>query len=528
MVNRKLISRPPLTASTFSSLRPDRFDKVHLYEHISNINNDSSEDSNWRYELTIIDRNLNMKTTPGASSMLPCAVFLIPAGRESEYVFRTKNGLMNVAESANCVRLIAVSFHRNHVYVNQEFVQQELERTVQLIAQKGSFWRKDRNDEYYGNDLKIPFLAVDGIGKRNVIGEGETPTTGPFVVEEVKDPDGDENSFVRRLYFLNNPNVIQSEVFIKKTSEIKREFDLLRLAFEYHKHLAAGIIGLGFCDANHSSSPAAGETKKSLVIGLGGGGLINFLHSLLPKTTITTVELDGNIVKIARSLFGFNDQKESIRVILGDGLNVCCAPDESLEEGKNDEGKILFAPSSLTSIVIDVDSKDNSSGMSCPPVSFTSIAYLTQLKELLTADGVLAINVSARDPEMLKLVKLHALQVFPSVFISSNTSDEEDAEGSRDDLNVVVFAKKEKHSLPSDKLEFEKMIGTLCDEGGVKNTTVRSELEECLIGVREIKIEDITPSETEQEMGSTVDKKPANKKAGKKKGPNKKKKGKKK
>ena len=62
---------------------------------------------------------------------------------------------------------------------------------------------------------------------------------------------------------------------------------------------------------------------------------------------------------------------------------------------------IKFPPSSLRLLVIDVDSKDAGVGMSCPPVPFVSTAYLSRLRELLTHDGVLAINVSARDTDMI-------------------------------------------------------------------------------------------------------------------------------
>lgn len=51
-------------------------------------------------------------------------------------------------------------------------------------------------------------------------------------------------------------------------------------------------------------------------------------------------------------------------------------------------------------LIIDVDSKDVSVGMSCPPVSFVSDEFLTYVKTLLsrsyTGNGMLLINLVCR------------------------------------------------------------------------------------------------------------------------------------
>ena len=542
MSNRKLIARPPLISSSFTSLSPNRFDKIHLYEQTKSISTDQNKNE-WRYELTILDyASIQKKKT---SNILPCAVFLIPAGRESEYLFRTHKGLMNIAKSANCVRLIAVSFHRNHIYINQEYVQQELEKTVQIIAQRGIFWYNYINESTSNPDFsfKIPFLAVDGIGKRNVIAEGDTSTTGPFVVEEVKEQDADENEnenenekgehYIRRLYFLNNPNVIQSEIYIQKQSTLEI-VDKTRLAFDYHKHLSAGIIAFSYQ-----------LRKEMLVIGLGGGCLINFLHCLLPQLKITTVELDENIVQIAKSHFGFDDNSESVKVVIGDGLNVktLLTSDDKFDEipAMNNDDEILFPSSTFTSIAIDVDSKDNSVGISCPPVPFFSKQYLQQLKALLTPNGVLAINVSARDPLMLRLVKINVMDVFPYMFISSKTIEEDNADTDNDDeqhendLNVVIFAKKESFSIQSiqKNIDFESIISK-GQKQNLHDAMIVSDMQRCLNGIKQITMNDIEESkdintDSQENQNSAKSSKTSYKKQGKKKKiNNKKKKGKRK
>ena len=89
-------------------------------------------------------------------------------------------------------------------------------------------------------------------------------------------------------------------------------------------------------------------------------------------------------------------------------------------------------------LVIDVDSKDISVGMTCPPKDFVSTSYLEKIKGLV--QGVLAINVSARDPALLKQVESHLLQVYGdgNVYLSKDDSSNEDDEEAA--VNVVLFA----------------------------------------------------------------------------------------
>ena len=59
----------------------------------------------------------------------------------------------------------------------------------------------------------IPFLSLGtDIGIRKTCIEGESRLTGPFIVEEIE---RDGNEF-RRLIFLNNSYVVQSEARLKE------------------------------------------------------------------------------------------------------------------------------------------------------------------------------------------------------------------------------------------------------------------------------------------------------------------------
>lgn len=60
------------------------------------------------------------------------------------------------------------------------------------------------------SSLQVPFLSVGGdIGVRTVRHRDTSPLSGEYVVEDVK---GDGTCYFRRLIFLCNRNVVQSEV----------------------------------------------------------------------------------------------------------------------------------------------------------------------------------------------------------------------------------------------------------------------------------------------------------------------------
>lgn len=165
-----------------------------------------------------------------------------------------------------------------------------------------------------------------------------------------------------------------------------------------------------------------------LLIGLGGGGLVNFIHHVFPTCGLTVVELDPEVVNIAKQHFGLNKPSvaASVSFKVADGLEI------EVESGSDTESPNSFVAGSLSFILIDVDAKDTSVGMSCPPISFIETNYLQKLKKLLSSSGVLAINVSARDPKMLDVACTRVGEVFTKVYLSKQNSDE--------DVNVVILA----------------------------------------------------------------------------------------
>ena len=443
-IEASLVARPAINPKVFETWNPSRLDHVLLY-----LEGRNGCAGDYRYRLTVVDRSAD-------SLKHVTAVVLIPAGRESEFIFASQRGLLSVAESAGCARLIAVAFGRRHKFASQQAVQEELTFVVQVLSQQGLFLppavykRNSRN-------LTIPFMALDGIGSRNVLAEGATTMSGNFLVEQVKA----DSRMVRRLYFMDNPFVIQSEVGMLGDSD---QVDKHYLAFDYHKQMSAGVIAL---------SQNEGEASSGIVIGLGGGGLVNFLQHVLPNNALSVVELDPSVVTVAEQYFGFDQSDTSKMTIhIGDGLTIT--------ENEELDGIHIATKESLNFIAVDVDSKDNTVGMSCPPQAFVDVAYLTTLKSLLKPAGLLTINVSARDPAMFDLVMQRVKIVFNIVFVSRQ-DDEDEANG---DVNVVVLA-MDTNSILSPRLELmAKMKAVLhraTDEGGSQTLIETiSELEDSL------------------------------------------------
>lgn len=60
-----------------------------------------------------------------------------------------------------------------------------------------------------------------------------------------------------------------------------------------------------------------------LLVGLGGGGLPQFLRDFVPGVAVEVVELDPAVLEVAKGWFGFRPD-DRLTVTLGDGLERIC------------------------------------------------------------------------------------------------------------------------------------------------------------------------------------------------------------
>ena len=69
--------------------------------------------------------------------------------------------------------------------------------------------------------------------------------------------------------------------------------------------------------------------------------------------------------------------------------------------------------------VIDVDTKDSSLGMSCPPAAFLAPDYLRCLRASLDGNGILIVNIVARSEELYDGAIKSLEAVFPGGITST-------------------------------------------------------------------------------------------------------------
>ena len=339
-----------------------------------------------------------------------CSCFIVPQGREHEYVFGSDDGLAQVAASAKCGRLLAVSLlsRGGHAFGDLKAVQKELEGAVVDLAPPGCAG-------------SIAFVTAGGdLGSRTVVASGPTASGDTYYVEEV-----DEGSArVRRLVFASNDRVVQTEVALlppakKKAAKGKGKKKAPKAPRDDG---ARRVDGDDLRSAYHAAMLAAcgcaARVDDVLLVGLGGGALASALRRYRPAAAVAVRELDGAIVDVAAEWFGFRhgDRDARTTVEVGDGLDAF----EGLGDGDR-----------FDVVAVDVDAKDASLGMCCPPKAFVAVDYLEKARRHLRDGGVFVVNVVARRREDYAETCAHVKTVFGNVRVLRATPD---------DVNRVLVA----------------------------------------------------------------------------------------
>jgi len=355
-----------------------------------------SEDSNSvKYSLFLAERN--------GTSTLPFAAFIVPQGREVEWMFATAEGRRQLCDSASCARLIVVHLGRDASFTSLDQVQSELSSHV-----------LDFSPQNLPAGFKVPFLSAgsDEVGSRKERCRGHSQISGDYVVEDVTVG----NSCYRRLVFLNRPNLTQTEAVVvsrkDKNKKIKKAVDLNQLISTYHT-LMIGGLGL------YLSKPS-----RVCVVGLGGGALPAFIHKGFPLCNIDVIELDSAMLDIATQQFQLTTDTRLV-VKIQDGLQFFKDAEEKYDI-----------------IMLDVDSKDVSCGMSCPPKQFVQPETLQQISKCLQANGLFILNLVCRDSSLRSDLMTTLSSVWSCV--ASSKLDQE--------VNEVIFATSDP-SLQGPKLK---------------------------------------------------------------------------
>ncbi|MFK7973849.1 MAG: spermidine synthase [Rickettsiaceae bacterium] len=113
--------------------------------------------------------------------------------------------------------------------------------------------------------------------------------------------------------------------------------------------------------------------KRILIIGLGGGSVQKALNRLLPNAYIDTVELNQDLPALVQQYFHYQEDKHN-KIFIQDGIDF-------VKEVKPDQYDI---------ILLDAFDKDYI------PSGFLTDEFMQNVKNLLTHNGVIAINSFAK------------------------------------------------------------------------------------------------------------------------------------
>ncbi|XP_054835158.1 eEF1A lysine and N-terminal methyltransferase [Eublepharis macularius] len=369
------------------------------------------------------------------------AIFIIPQGRETEWLFGTEEGRKQLAVSAGFRRLVTVALHRDQHYEGMGAIQAELSEKVMELAPPGLQAQQ-----------QVPFLSVGGdIGVRTIQHRDVSSLSGEYVIEDVK---GEDARYFRRLVFLSNRNVVQSEARLssrasckgnKKPKKKKKatssdpvkpaaeptslSIDKSYLCCAHHRAMVAGLCLL----KNPEQLPEA--PIRVLVIGLGGGSLPLFIHDYFLQCTVDVVEIDPAILEVATRWFGFSTG-DRLKVHIADGLVYVSS-------------QAAEVPSSYDAIMFDVDSKDSALGMSCPPPAFVEKPFLQKVRALLKTEGIFILNLVCRDARLRDTVLAALKETFPLLYVRR-------IEG---EVNEILFCQQQsRHKLPPGELRESAQI----------------------------------------------------------------------
>lgn len=155
------------------------------------------------------------------------------------------------------------------------------------------------------------------------------------------------------------------------------------------------------------------SSPRTLLIGLGGGSLAMALQKYFPFMFLDIIELVPGLEEIAIRNFGFIKGHRT-RILVGDGLHVI----HSMIQQNS-----ILPYFHYDCIIIDVDSKDTSQGLSAPPKEFITSSMIHLYHQLLLPHGLLSINVVARDQSLFyQLSDLLCQEFYIPTAIDSSSS----------------------------------------------------------------------------------------------------------
>jgi spermidine synthase len=165
------------------------------------------------------------------------------------------------------------------------------------------------------------------------------------------------------------------------------------------------------------------EHKDTLLIGLGGGGMVHFLNYYFPYVNLDAVEIDPAIVEVAKKYF-YLKPISSTKIITDDAVNFISLP------GKNYD--VIYMDAFLKP-----SSETDSTGVAN---KFKAPTFLQRLKARLKKNGIVVFNINNHEKmqEDIKTIQTEFPQVY---FFQKNRAG-----------NLIVIGSTDSSRVPIDKL----------------------------------------------------------------------------
>ena len=168
----------------------------------------------------------------------------------------------------------------------------------------------------------------------------------------------------------------------------------------------------------------ADRVKRLAIVGLAGGSIARLYTELYGPLPIDGIEIDPKIVEVGRDYFGMT--QPNLNVIVGDGRAAMANSPQRYDVIALDAFRVPYIPWHLT-----------------------TREFMQELRDHLTPDGVIAINVgrTRTDYQMVDAMAKTAAEVFPSVYVI-------DVPGS---FNSIVYATHQPTSLENLRANLNAM-----------------------------------------------------------------------
>ncbi|MGA8179423.1 MAG: fused MFS/spermidine synthase, partial [Desulfobacterales bacterium] len=137
-----------------------------------------------------------------------------------------------------------------------------------------------------------------------------------------------------------------------------------------------------------------GTPKKALIIGLGGGIIANQLRYFHPEIIVDGVEIDPKVIQVARKYFALRSDADVF----------------------NQDGRIFVTLSKKKYDIVIIDAYTRQVYI---PFHLTTVEFFTKLKDRLSEQGIVAMNVSAprEDSPLLQSIMNTLRLVFGHVYL---------------------------------------------------------------------------------------------------------------